>query len=1152
MTQMSGTYQCGTIFKMTPSGKITILKHLRDYYDGSYPQGSLTQGADGNFYGMANRGGNYYNGSIFKITPEGKFTVLHHFNFNYNEGAQPKGGLVQGADGSFYGMTQMKGKNNAGTIFKITATGTFTLLHHFNSATDGGTPYGNLVQGSNGQLYGMTTAGGKYKSGTVFSISPEGTFSVLRHFDPTSDGGKPCGSLIFGQDGYLFGLTSKGGQNKYGTAFKIALNGTFSILRHLSLSDGINPQGSLVLGRDGSAYGITANGGTKNLGTYFKITAAGVFSVISPLRQSLPFRHNSSLVPDEDGNFYGMAHKDGARGGGSIFKITVSGIVSVLAEFPDISNPLSPSGSLVQAQDGSYYGMAGTIFKTCNGNFSAVALFDPYTTGNSPAGDLIQGKDGNFYGMTSYGGTYYGGTIFKVTPAGILTVLHPFKTDTEGGKPYGSLVQGKDGNFYGMTSEGGTNPNEPGGTIFKMTPDGTFSVLKKLDSKIGSSPHGNLIQAQDGNFYGMTTYGGINKSGTIFKVTATGTYTVLHHFKAATDGRGPSGSLLQGRNGNLYGMTSTGGKGTDNAGTIFKISVGGIFTVLHDFDYTVDGGNPSADLVQGSDGSFYGMTSRGGTFNAGTIFKINSDGAFTVLRHFNPSSDGANPGGNLVVQKANPIAPSQNISVLANTAKPITLQASAPGSPLSYTIQSPPRHGTLTGSGANYTYLPQASFTGSDSFTFTATWGCQTSAVTTVAISVTGNQSSIPLSPVADTYVHNGSYADSNFGQAPALVVKGNQQNGYARSTYLKFSLEQVNSVRSAKLRIYGRNTENNNGITTAVFGIEPDNWTETGLTWHNAPLATTPALSTVAVTNQAQYYEWDVTSFVQTQLAGDRTVSLILQDVANQNRKLEFNSRENTLHPPQLLIESATVSTIRLNSGGNAVNTSMGSFSADAYFSGATSITTSTAAIANTQDDKLYQTTRKAEVTGGRFAYAVPVSNGTYTVKLHLVELAFTASGRRKFNVSAEGISWLTNYDIYAAAGGAKKAIVASKTIMVKDGMLNLNFVSLVDKASIAAIEVVPVTAGARQAVAETKESFPVQLYPNPATNRIRVKLPQPVPQISTYITDVTGVKYQYNTYQLLDTTTLEIPVSSLSLGVYMLYLQTGQDQQILKFIKQ
>ncbi|QNF34430.1 DNRLRE domain-containing protein [Adhaeribacter swui] len=1110
---------------------------------------------------MANRGGNYYNGSIFKITPDGKFTVLHHFNYNYNEGAQPKGGLVQGVDGSFYGMTQYKGKNNAGTIFKLTATGTFTLLHHFNSATDGGTPYGNLVQGTNGLLYGMTTAGGKYKSGTVFSITPDGTFTVLRHLEPTLDGGKPSGSLMIGQDDYLYSMTSKGGKNNYGTIFKINFNGTFAVLRHLTYSDGINPQGSLVHGPDGSAYGMTARGGAKNLGTYFKIKPDGTFTVISYLRQSLPFRHNSSLVPDGEGNFYGMAHKDGARGGGSIFKITLSGVISVLVEFPDISKPLAPQGSLVQARDGRFYGLAGgnsSIFRMCQDDFSGVTGLDFYTAGDlnsalgNSKGNLIQATDGNFYGMTIRGGAFNSGSIFKVTPSSIIQVLHPFKTQMDGGTPYGSLVQGKDGNFYGMTSEGGTNAHEPGGTIFKMTPDGTFTVLKKLNSKIGSSPYGNLIQAQDGNFYGMTTYGGENKSGTIFKITAAGDLTVLHHFKTNTEGAIPLGSLIQGQDGNLYGMTATGGKGTDNAGAIFKITVGGIFTVLHDFDYTADGGNPSADLVQGSDDSFYGMTSRGGTYNAGTIFRITASGAFTILRHFNPSSDGANPTGNLVVQKANPDAHSQNVLVVANTAKSITLQASVPGSPISYAIQSPPKYGTLTGSGANYTYLPQAGFTGSDSFTFTATWGCQTSAITRVFISVTGNQATIPLSAIADTYVHNGSYVNTNFGQAPALVVKGNPQNGYARSSYLKFSLEQISSVRSAKLRIYGNNTENNSAIMTSVYGVEPDNWTETGLTWNNAPLATSPALSSVAVTNEAKYYEWDVTSFVQAQLAGDKTVSLLLQDAANQNRKLEFNSRENTLNPPQLLIESASVRTIRLNSGGNAVNTSMGNFSEDAYYSGATTITTSTAAIANTQDDELYQTTRKAEVTGGSFAYALPVSNGTYTVKLHLVELAFTSNGRRKFNVSAEGISWLTNYDIYAAAGGAKKAIVASKTIMVQDGMLNLNFVSVVDKASIAAIEISPVTTGARLAVVEAKESSHAQLYPNPATNKIRVRLSQPVQQISTFITDITGVKYQFNTHQQLNATILEVPVSSLPPAVYLLHLHLGQDQQIFKFIKQ
>ena len=186
-----------------------------------------------------------------------------------------------------------------------------------------------------------------------------------------------------------------------------------------------------------------------------------------------------------------------------------------------------------------------------------------------------------------------------------------------------------------------------------------------------------------------------------------------------------------------------------------------------------------------------------------------------------------------------------------------------------------------------------------------------------------------------------------------------------------------------------------------------------------------------------------------------------------------------------------------------------------------------STAAIANTNDYVLYQTTRKAEVSGGSFAYNVLVNNGTYTVKLHFAELAFSSSGKRKFNLTVEGKSWLTNYDIYAAAGGAKKAVVASKTITVADGMLNLNFVSLVDKASIVAIEIVPATSGTRlvQTIKEeTGSNQQISLYPNPATDKLMVKLSKSTQPISTTITDLTGVVHGHNTHQPVDASTLEI----------------------------
>jgi len=159
--------------------------------------------------------------------------------------------------------------------------------------------------------------------------------------------------------------------------------------------------------------------------------------------------------------------------------------------------------------------------------------------------------------MTYVGGTHFEGTVFKITPAGAETVLYSFAGGADGDEPYGSLVQGTDGNFYGMTYEGGPTND---GTVFKITPAGAETVLYAFGSGAdGNEPYGSLVQGTDGNFYGMTYEGGANNEGTIFQVTPSGTETVLWSLGAGSDGNEPYGSLTFGPDGTLYGLTYEGG-----------------------------------------------------------------------------------------------------------------------------------------------------------------------------------------------------------------------------------------------------------------------------------------------------------------------------------------------------------------------------------------------------------------------------------------------------------------------------------------------------------------------------------------------------------------------------------------------------------------
>jgi uncharacterized repeat protein (TIGR03803 family) len=354
----------------------------------------------------------------------------------------------------------------------------------------------------------------------------------------------------------------------------------------------------------------------------------------------------AGLVQGTDGNFYGTAYNGGSsncimtaenEGCGTVFKVTPEGVLTLLytfcAQFP-CSDGSTPLAGLLQATNGNFYGATsgggassictfgcGTVFKiTPAGVLTVLHSFGSTETDGQGPNGLVQGGDGNLYGTTGGGGTDGRGTVFKITPEGTLTVLHSFCAQagcTDGAGPDAALVQGTDGNFYGTTRGGGSSSVCSGGcgTVFKITPEGKLTVLHSFDGTDGSEPRVALVQATDGNFYGTTSEGGASSicsggCGTVFKITPAGVLTVLHSFGSTeTDGQSPEAGLVQGTDGNFYGTTSEGGAGRN--GTVFKIMPGGTLTTLHNFDYT-GGSYPEAGLVQGTNGTFYGTTSYGG------------------------------------------------------------------------------------------------------------------------------------------------------------------------------------------------------------------------------------------------------------------------------------------------------------------------------------------------------------------------------------------------------------------------------------------------------------------------------------------------------------------------------------------------------------
>jgi uncharacterized repeat protein (TIGR03803 family) len=265
-----------------------------------------------------------------------------------------------------------------------------------------------------------------------------------------------------------------------------------------------------------------------------------------------------------------------------------------------------------------------------------------------PFGTIAQGRDGNFYGISQSGNGCCQGWFYKISRTGVLTSLHAM-AQTEGTNCNG-LTLGTDGNFYGTCANGGIQNGNPGGTLIRVTPTGTVTVLHGFpevgSTTDGCSPYGPPIQGTDGNFYGFATGCGANGAGLAYKFTLAGVYTQLYSFKGgSTDIQYPYGAPVQGSDGNFWGMGNTGGHNTGcgGCGGVFKMTSTGKETLIYSFNGSTDGQAPYDSLIQGSDGNYYGTTLGAGGSLMGTVFKVTPKGVETVLYNFSSQTDGAFP-----------------------------------------------------------------------------------------------------------------------------------------------------------------------------------------------------------------------------------------------------------------------------------------------------------------------------------------------------------------------------------------------------------------------------------------------------------------------------------------------------------------------------
>jgi uncharacterized repeat protein (TIGR03803 family) len=356
----------------------------------------------------------------------------------------------------------------------------FEVLFSFNGRTDGYGPMAGLLADKAGNLYGTTLGAGSGGCGTVFKLAPDGTFTVLHNFAAGADGDGPVAGLVSDAAGNLYGTTeSGGGPIGGGIVFKVTPDGTETVLHSFGgKGDGSFPQGGLVL-VNGNLYGTTFYGGRAGRGIVFQVTPDGNETVIySFLKAGNPW---ASLIADQAGNLYGTAYDDGAHYLGAIFEV-------------------SPT------EQGKFRGRVLRSFTR------------QHNDGGNPRGTLALDKAGNLYGTSSFFGANGVGNIFKLAPDRQLTVLYSF-TVGNGYAPYGGVIADAAGNLYGTTSAGGAGGV---GAIYEVAPDGAETVLHSFTGGgDGGVPMGSLITDdadQQGYLYGTTSEGGTNGAGSVFRI----------------------------------------------------------------------------------------------------------------------------------------------------------------------------------------------------------------------------------------------------------------------------------------------------------------------------------------------------------------------------------------------------------------------------------------------------------------------------------------------------------------------------------------------------------------------------------------------------------------------------------------------------------
>jgi uncharacterized repeat protein (TIGR03803 family) len=620
------------------------------------------------FWGMTYYGGSNNGGVILKTDGNGNNQNVQ-FSFERVDGYNPfQSGLCELPNGRLYGLLQ-GGIYNQGIIYEYDPVAdSYTKKFQFQDTLDGYSPEGKLLLASNGKLYGATLKGGINGLGVLFEYDFVNNIYTKKFDFNGINGSRPSANLMEAANGQLFGVTSQGGVNAQGVIFEYNfLSNTFN--KRVDFDSSSSLSGSvygLVKFSNGNLYGVTKFGGTNGIGSLFEYNPTSFLFTekVNFDGVNLGSLPNGALIVGSDNKLYGTTNGGGSLSDGVLYQYDpITNIFAKKIDFDKATKGGKPIGGVIEKGAGVLYGLTslggvnggpqgnGVLFAyNFNTNvFTKKIDFNNLVNGKNPDGLLITTSSG-IYGTTPLGGTANSGTLFRYNDnTNNLTVKIMFEESNSGKVPASGLLQASNGNMYGLTVFGGANNF---GVLFEYNPY-TNIYSKKFDFNDidGRRPSNTMIQASNGKLYGTVRFGGgSGVAGLLFEYDInTNTYTKKVKFNTIASGRNPFGSLMQASNGKIYGTTYAGG--ADNAGVIYEYDfVTDVYTKKIDLDSLSTGINPFGGLIEYTNGKLYGMNSTGGLYNQGTLYEYDINTNVLVKKvDFDSINKGKLPSGDLTI-----------------------------------------------------------------------------------------------------------------------------------------------------------------------------------------------------------------------------------------------------------------------------------------------------------------------------------------------------------------------------------------------------------------------------------------------------------------------------------------------------------------------